>query len=604
MVQDEPTALADAAAARDAGADIIELRVDELFTGARDPQGNLDQREVGAILRLVTACPLPCIVTCRIPTEGGEYKGEEEARIALYERLSGAGGTGRGSPGRDIAAQHPPTYLDFEYSAYVRSSELRKRLDQAVGSPGGTRDSRPGLMLSMHDLLGRPPDLWRRLVAMEDEPAARVVKVVITARSIRDNLELFDLLIENRNGGHSGRPIIALAMGRFGLMSRVLATKFGGFLTFASLKRGKETAPGQVTVRDLVDIYRFRAIAPSTKVYGVVGWPVEHSMSPLVHNAGFEALAPDPWEIESDPAKTHAPAKADAGARAFSGVYLPLPVPPEYEHFKATLSMLIDHPRLDFGGCSVTLPHKQHLVRLARERMQAGDDAKWEIDDLSAACGAANTLVIERDGAGLPSRIRIANTDSLAAMNCLDAVLGGCEGRAGGVADKRVAILGAGGAGRAVAAGLLQAGATVVVLNRTRDNADGMVACLQDAKPAWRGRVEAAEWDAIDRKRFDAIVNCTPIGMSGGPAPNQSPVQVEKIRESSPDAVVMDTVYNPLRTPLLLQASLAGFRTIDGLEMFVRQAGEQFSLWTGKPGPLGLFRRICVEALGPTGDEQ
>lgn len=583
LVQDEPTAMADANAARDAGADIIEFRIDDIFSGTMDAAGNLDAREVNLVVRLIAQSPLPCIVTCRAAAEGGHYDGDDMARVSLYEKLGTLGGrSSRSDP--NTAREHPPRYLDIEHASYDRSHNLRHKIHLAVDHPFRHRDVRSGLILSMHDFQGRPSDLIRRVVAMGEDDAVNVVKLAITARSVRDNLELFDLLSENA----SGKPTIALAMGRFGLMSRVLAPKFGGFLTFASLRAQSATAPGQPTVRELLDIYRFRSIHSKTKVYGLVGWPVEHSLSPLVHNAGFEALAPDAWERE-DP---NQPIGHD-------GVYLPLPVPPEYEHFKATLSVLIDHPRLDFCGCSVTIPHKEHLVRFARERIQADDDFPWEIDELSQACGAANTLVVRRDRLGSVIGAQVLNTDAKAGVEALSTGLA----RSGlQVAGARVGIIGAGGVARALAAGLMHAGATVVVYSRTQASAEKLAADLNAAPALAAAREGGAKLVPMDLQQVvksccQAMINCTPVGMTGGPAPDQSPIEIASMRECGSGCVIMDTVYNPVRTPLLLQAADAGLPTVDGLAMFVRQAGAQFHAWTGQPAPLRLFERICREAL-------
>lgn len=567
MVQDEPTALADAAVARDSGADIVEYRIDEFFSGMVDSAGNLDAREVGTIERLIAQCPLPCIVTCRSSSEGGHYDGDDMARVSLYERLG--------------TSERPPQYLDIEFAAYTRSANLRQKVNLAVDHPRQQRDVRTGLVLSAHDFSGRPADLLRRIASMQEQPAARIVKIAYHARSIRDNLEIFDLLAENAGG----RPMIALAMGQFGLMSRVLAPKFGGFLTFASLHKQSTTAPGQPTVRELLDLYNFRSINPRTRVLGVIGWPVEHSISPAIHNAGFEALAPDTWE------------RAGASHSVpHDGVYLPMPVPPEYEHFNATLSALIDHPALDFAGCSVTLPHKQHLVRFARERIATGDGIAWDIDPLSSACGAANTLVVDRDSLGNPIACRVRNTDASAAAGVLsEALSGSFDGR-------RIVLIGAGGVARAIAAGLLARGANVVVASRTREKPDELARDLAKVSlsesAAVHGTIVAEDLADVLKHPCDALVNCTPLGMKGGPSPKQSPVDVHALRQASPNAVVFDTVYNPLITPLLEQASLAGLRTIDGLEMFVRQAGEQFALWTGHAPPISLYRRVAREILG------
>jgi 3-dehydroquinate dehydratase / shikimate dehydrogenase len=550
-VQEIHRALEDAGHARALGADLVEFRVDEWFSGSVGPAGDLDGEEVRGILRLCAESPLPCIVTCRSASEGGAYDGDDMARVALYERLGTAGA------GESQRGEHPPRYLDIEAAAYARSANLKQKVNLAVDHPAQERDVRTGLILSMHDFHGRPADLLRRIAAMQDEPAASVVKFAITARSVRDNLELFDLLAD------AGKPTIALAMGRFGLMSRVLAPKFGGFLTFASLRPASATAPGQPTVRELVDLYRFRSITRTTRVFGLVGWPVDHSMSPAVHNAGFEA-------------------------GGFNGVYLPLPVPPEYEHFKATLSALLDHPRMDFSGCSVTLPHKQHLLRFAAERAAAGEEA-WTVDELSELSGAANTLVAERSAGGRLVRCRVLNTDAAAAAGVVETALGQ-------LATRSVAVVGAGGVARAVVAGFALRGARVVVHNRTLATAEALAAEIGAKVPG--SSVTAAAMDALASRRFDAYVNATPIGMTGGPAADESPVPIADVARVSPGAVVFDTVYTPVRTPMLRAAEAAGLRPIDGVGMFVRQACDQFAAWTGGPAPAGLFDKIVRERLG------
>lgn len=541
MVQDADSALAEAAAAREAGADLVEYRVDEVFHGEDDEAG------AAQVIRVVAEAPLPCIVTCRPVWEGGHYDGDESARVSLFERLGTAFGEG----------EEPPRYLDVELAAYTRSANLRQKINLAVEHPEQLRDVRTSLIVSVHDFNGRPADLARRLLRMRDEPAAKVHKIAFRARSLRDNLELFDLL-EQRD-----RPTIALAMGEFGLMSRVLAPKFGGFLTFASLREQSATAPGQPTVRDLLDLYRFRSIGPETAVYGVVGWPVGHSLSPHVHNAGFEAVGHD-------------------------GVYLPLPVQAgdggagSYESFKATMGELIEHPRLGLRGCSVTIPHKENLVRLAREM-------GWTIDDASQRIGAANTLTVDRGPGGAVRSVRIANTDAPALADSLGEVLGQAAG-------KRIAVLGAGGAGRAAAAELAARGAAVTVFNRSKERAERLVADLAGSVNG--GTVAAAAWESLGDFRGDALVNTTPVGMASGPDPAGTPIAAETLKRYDPATVVMDAVYNPVRTRLLVQATAEGLRTVDGVGMFVRQAAAQFAGWTGRPAPTGLFDRIVRERLG------
>lgn len=532
MVESVERAIADAVLAGEHGADLVEYRIDELFSTLDD---------LPDVVRLVDGSPLPCIVTCRPIWEGGFYDGDEDERVAMFERLG--------------TSDTPPRYIDAELAAYARSANERMKIDLAVDHPGQQRDLRTRLILSSHDFSGRPADLTRRVLKMQSEPAAAVHKVAFRARSLRDNLELFDLLAE------SPKPMIALGMGEFGLMSRILAPKFGGFLTFASLRDEATTAPGQPSLHDLLETYRFRSIGRATKVYGIVGWPVGHSRSPLIHNAGFEQVGHD-------------------------GVYVPMPVAsgddPEtsYASLKATLLEFIEHPSLDFAGCSVTLPHKENLVRLARER-------GWSLDRVSEASGSANTVVVERDERGGAASVRVANTDAAAALHGLERELGSLRG-------KRVLMLGAGGVARAIAFALAGEGAELLVTNRTTSRAERLAA---DINEAHAGAATALDWSDRESTKADAVVHCTSMGMSGGPAPEESPLGPDAFAYLPPETVLLETVYAPVRTTLLSMARDAGWRILDGVEMFVEQGAKQFELWTGCPAPRENFARLVRDAL-------
>lgn len=572
LVHDAHRALADALAARDLGADIVEYRLDEFFSGGLADHDLQD--EIDAACRLVADSPLPCIATCRPTWEGGTYDGPEDARIALFEAL------GTLAPPRG----HPPRYLDIELAAYTRSANIRQKIHLAVDHPGRARDLAPSLILSIHDFNARPADLTRRILAARSHDACRILKVAYHARSLRDNLELIDIL------DGKDRPTIALAMGQFGVISRILAPKFGAFLTFASLRPTQTTAPGQPTIRELLDTYRFRAIKPSTRVYGIVGWPIAHSLSPLLHNAGFEAIGHDgvyvPLPIAADTATTR-----DEPGPA------PHTLPDDsYISFKATLLSLIDHPRLDLSGCSVTIPHKQNLVRLAREQ-------GWAIDPIADRCGAANTLIIDRDLSSPPRACRILNTDALAARERLESALGPLSG-------KSIALIGAGGVARAIAAACAAAGARTTIHARNPDQAaqlatdlNSMPRCLAASMPSSPSSppprttpVRTAPLDDLHIAPHDAIVNCTPLGMRGGPDPTASPADVPAIAALNPTTLFFDTVYNPLHTPFLTAARSSGCPTLDGLDMLIHQAAAQFTAWTSTPAPTALFARIAREA--------
>ncbi len=497
------------------GARLVEWRLDEL-AGRPD--------DVTAACELVRRSPAPSIATCRGRAEGGGYDGDERDRAALYEAL--------------VLADHPPRYIDIELGAWLGSETLRRTVTAALAQVHD-RDMRASLILSTHDFRQRPADLLQRIEAMMNEELCAVAKVAWRARSLRDNLEALDLVAERP------MPTIALCMGPFGLMSRVLGAKAGALLVYASTGPGDETAPGQPPVAELETLYRFGQIDSATAVYGVIGWPVGQSLGPVIHNAGFEAVG-------------------------HNGVYLPLPIPPEYEHFKATVGSLVDHERLGFRGASVTAPHKENLVRFVQER-------GGEVDAVAQRLGAANTLVVNRAG-----DLRCTNTDAAAVLESLCAAM---QVDPSELRDQRVALLGAGGVAMAVGGALADAGAVVVVFNRTSERARALVDRL--GPPAQAG-------DARSPGDFRIVVNCTPVGMAGGPAPGSSPLP-EHIRLDR-SVTVLDTVYTPRRTPLLGQAEAAGARAIDGLDMFLRQAAHQFALWTGHEAPKEVFRR-SVEAM-------
>ncbi|MEM6393609.1 MAG: shikimate dehydrogenase [Planctomycetota bacterium] len=496
-VHDAEGAIEGCEAAKLAGADLVELRIDSA-TG-----------DVEALVRLVEACPLPCVVTCRPVWEGGAYDGDEAERLAVLERLCGA------SPG--------PAYVDVEWKAWGRSAGLREGLGET------------GYIASTHDFETRPSDLTRRVAAMAEDDGCRVIKAAWAARSVRDNLEALEII------RGQAKPTIALCMGEAGLMSRVLAKKAGALLTFARLDDGSGTAPGQPTMAELKGLYRWDALKESTRVYGVIGWPVGHSKSPQLHNAGFDA-------------------------KGYDGVYLPLPVAPSYEAFKATVAEFVDTPWLHFRGASVTIPHKENLLRFVKER-------GGEIEALTRKIGAANTLTVRDDGS-----LYASNTDYAAA---LDAVADTLSTDRAGLSGLRVLVLGAGGAARAIVAGFADCGCSVTVVNRTAEKAQALAAAFG---------AEAGAMEEAGEMESDVVVNCTPLGMypevEGCPLPEGASVL-------RPGVVVFDTIYNPVETVLLKRAKAAGCATVSGLEMFVRQGAAQFELWTGEDAPLEVLRGAC-----------
>jgi 3-dehydroquinate dehydratase/shikimate dehydrogenase len=493
----------DAVLAAEAGADLLELRLDEFAN---------DAVVRTALLDFLRTCPLPCLLTCRPTWEGGRSELEDIERFELLNSLS----EGRAE------------YIDFELAARPSVLLSQRRLP---------------LILSSHDFDGRPDRLANLVLEMNVSTSA-INKIVWKARTIRDNTEAFELLLLKQ------KPTIALCMGEAGLISRVLAKKFGAFLTFASLDRGQESAPGQITIADMKRLYRWDAIGAKTKVFGVVGSPVAHSMSPAIHNAAFDEIG-------------------------YDGVYLPLLVNESYESFKAFMESFLAFAPLDLSGLSVTIPHKENALRFLKER---GAD----VEELAQRIGAVNTIVIERDGT-----LRGRNTDYAA---ILDSITAGLKIAREDLSKYRVAVIGAGGTGRTAVAALAHYGATVVIYNRTRERSDALAAEFNGRS----GKVVAAEMSKLCDSCCQIYINTTSVGMH--PYVDAIPLGTTPPKFSS-DTLVFDTVYNPPRTRFLQQAESAGAKTIGGLEMFVRQAAAQFQLWTGQPAPLTIMRKVIEERL-------
>ena len=477
-------------AAADAGADAVECRLDYLSAPPSEAQ----------LVALLSDAPAKVIATCRPKRQGGRFEGDEAERLAILSRAAG----------------HSPAFVDVEADV------------PEANRPAGTT------ILSHHDFDSCPADL-DTIAAGLGASAAAVNKVVFAAAGPEDALRAFDVLRGSK------KPTIALAMGEPGVVSRILAGKFGAFGTFAALARGDESAPGQPTIAELKHLYRWDRLGPQTAVYGVIGCPVAHSMSPAIHNRAFD----------------------EAGMDA---VYVPLLIQPGADNFNRFMDALLARPWTDFRGLSVTIPHKENALAY----VGAGN-----CDALAAKIGAVNTITISPGGA-----LRGDNTDYAAAIDALCSAMG--IGRAG-LAGRSVAVLGAGGAARAIVAALAHYWAEVNIYNRTVARGERLAAEFG---------CRAAGLDAAVGLDAQVIINCTPIGMH--PEVDRAPLTAIP----SGVEVVFDTIYNPIDTLLLRKARQAGCLTVSGLEMFVNQAVAQFEIWTGRDAPRRAMREVVLKRLG------
>ncbi len=359
--------------------DLVELRLDGLPT--------IDVRAA------IGGCTRPVIVTCRPRWEGGRFDGSEAER---HRVLADA-----------IASD--AEYVDVEW---------RAGFDDLILARGGR-----GIVLSLHRFDRMPSDLVDRVRVMAGI-GVEVVKVAVRTGELDDTLTLLDL-----HRRFSDQQLVVVGMGPGGSVTRVLAARFGSAWMYA----GQEEGTGQITLTELLDRYRFRTINPSTAIYGVGGAPLAQSLSPAMHNAGFEAAGIDAVYV---PFET-----ADAGR------------------------LLEVADALDVQGLSVTAPLKIPLLERIRRR-----------DDWVESVNALNTLKRDADG------WCATNTDVPGFLEPIrDEALRGA----------RVTVLGAGGAARAAVAALRSRGADVTIAARRRNVAarlagpGGRVEAFPPARGTW-----------------------------------------------------------------------------------------------------------------------
>jgi len=376
------------------------------------------------------------------------------------------------------------------------------------------------VICSWHNFDGTPDDLSARYDRMAATPAA-VVKIATMANGIGDCLRTFEL-IEHAKGK---KPVIALAMSLAGLATRVLALSRGALLTFGSLRRGAESAAGQPTVADLRDLYRIKHLNRDSEIFGIIGNPVAHSRSPLMHNPALEMLGRN-------------------------GVYLPFEVEDVGQFIRDFVRPATKKMDWQLRGLSVTIPHKLAVMPHLDH-----------IDETAKTIGAVNTIVVEGE------KLIGYNTDVSGAMKPLEELIE--------LRNARVAVIGAGGSARAICYGLNQRGANVTIFARD----------LRKAQPlADEFGAKLAALDSFSGGT-DIAINCTPIGMLHH-SEGQSPLSADSLQGVK---LVYDLIYTPEETALLRDAKAAGCQTLGGLAMLVGQAAEQFRLWTGLEAPVDLM---------------
>jgi 3-dehydroquinate dehydratase/shikimate dehydrogenase len=388
-------------------------------------------------------------------------------------------------------------------------------LRELRGKPIRQLNLPPRVLLSVHDFRRTPP-LGRVLNSLSHHDVD-AVKIAANAKTIGDSMRLLRAARRSKN-------MVAVPMGEVGLPARILALREGSALAYSPV--AEATAPGQLTLIEMKRLYRAHKLTGRTSVYGVIGDPVGHSLSPLLHNTGFVA-------------------------RRVDAVYLPFLVPELRDFLQAV-------PELDIRGFSVTLPHKQSILRHLAD-----------CEPLAAEIGAVNTVVVRRDGS-----LYGCNTDYVGVLRALQKKLP--------LAGSRALIFGAGGSARAAAFALARAGAIVNICARRERAAKELARAVGgDVVPR----------SALRTEYFDAILNSTPVGMH--PQAAISPLARRELN----CRIVMDLIYRPQRTRLLRLAAQKGIAIVSGVEIFLAQGIAQWEIWTERRAPEAAMRAAVLSAL-------
>jgi 3-dehydroquinate dehydratase/shikimate dehydrogenase len=473
------------------GAGFIELRLDFLAK-AVDFQ------------RLLPFKKCPWIATLRRRDDGGRFNGTEVERKMVLRQAIVAGFD----------------WVDLE-------------TDIANEIP---RFGKVKRIVSYHNMAETPDDLEVIFEKMCQQDAD-VLKISTMATKPSDNIRVLKLIEK------APKPTIGHCMGDLGVPSRLLALKYGAPFIYAAFNKERGIAPGLPSMEELRRYYHVSTIDRKTKVFGVLGDPVAHSLSPLMHNQLFKYVN-------------------------LNAIYLPFRVP------RGQLAEALQQMEyLPVEGYSVTIPHKEAAAALAVNTDQRVKETQ-----------AANTLVRRANG------FWAGNTDYPAALECIRANKPlGEDGMPREWNTCTALLLGAGGAARAVAYALKELGVITTISSRTQERAETL---------ATEVGAKAVDWAARHRIPCEVLVNCTPVGMH--PEVDESPIHASFLK---PGMLVFDTVYTPENTMLIKDSRTRGCKVVTGVEMFVRQAAKQFKFFTEVEPDLEKMREIMRRALSPVTSE-
>ena len=381
------------------------------------------------------------------------------------------------------------------------------------------------IIRSFHNMQGVDKNLTAKLRSLR-WVGDEMVKAAVMPNSLDDVRQVYRTARETRD-----LEKILLCMGDYGVNTRILAEFMGSFLSYTTVKGESDIpigASGQLDPRDLSKLYRFREITDKTTIFAVTGFPLKVSASPQFFNTVF-------------------------GIEKTDAVYVPIPS-------ESIESLLQLGEELGISGISITVPHKESILPFLSVKSET-----------VISIGACNTVVSGPQGwLGY-------NTDAQGFSDSLLDFIGQKDLR-----GRRISIIGSGGVARAVAAEVFRLRGKALILNRTAGKA------REVALPygfAWGGL--DSQGLKLMEKHTDIIIQCTPVGMEGGPEGDPLRFYSFTGRE-----VVMDLIYKPTMTRCLQRAGEAGCKTINGYDMLLRQARYQYKYFTGKEFPPSLINRV------------
>lgn len=387
-------------------------------------------------------------------------------------------------------------------------------------------------IVSFHDFNSVPKNLESTFEYLSEND--EIAKIAVQANEISDSIAVWKLLEKAKL---ENKKLIPIAMGEAGKWTRILGLAFGSPLTYTSLEEGDETALGQISAKDLIEVYRVKELNEQTEIYGIIGNPVSHSLSPYMHNAAF---------------KHH----------KLNAVFIPFEVKNLDEFITRMVRQEAREIEWNLKGFSVTIPHKQAIIKHLDF-----------IDEDAKKIGAVNTVKI------VDGKLYGYNTDADGFIEPLKKTFGDLK-------DANVGIIGNGGAARACIFSLQKENANVTIFARNPENAK---------KLADEFEIEIIELRITnyELQNIDILVNATPLGMKGK-YENQTPTTAEHLKNLQ---IIYDLVYNPIETLFLREAKSVAIPTIIGLEMLVAQGSKQFKVWTKLEAPTEIMHQAALQKL-------